>query len=283
MPELRTTVGALLAGARATLRGAGVEDAAREAARIWTGLARIPMGEAWLGRERRVTEAEAERFVAAVERRAAGEPLAYVTGWAGFRRLTLRTDRRGLIPRPETEGLVELVLAMQGHGVVADVCTGTGCIALALADEGRYDAVHAVEYDADAHALATENIRATGLRVRLHRGDLVTPLPAGGLDALVSNPPYISEPECAALDPSVAAWEPMVALASGPDGLRHTRRLVDEGRRVVRPGGLLALELDAGRAGASADLARDQGWMDIAIHRDLYGRERYLTARRGKE
>ena len=283
MPELRATVGGLLADARHRLREGGVEDAAREAARIWTGLARIPMGEAWLGRERRTTEAEAVRFLAAVERRAAGEPLAYVIGWTGFRRLNIITDRRGLIPRPETEGLVELVLGQQRHGVVADVCTGTGCIALALADEGGYDAVHAVEFDPAAHALATENIRTTGLRVRLHRGDLVAPLPTAGIDVLVSNPPYIAEAECDALDPSVREWEPRVALASGPDGLWHTRRLLDEGRRVVRPGGLIALELDATRAGPSADLARDHGWTDIAVHRDLYGRERYLTARRGKE
>lgn len=283
MPELRATVGGLLADARARLRDAGVEDVAREAARIWTGLARLPMGEAWLGRERRVTAAEAERFLAAVERRAGGEPLAYVTGWTGFRRLNILTDRRGLIPRPETEGLVELVLGLQRHGVAADVCTGTGCIALALADEGTYDAVHAVEFDPAAHALATENIRATGLRVRLHRGDLVAPLPADAIDVLVSNPPYIAEAECESLDPSVREWEPRVALASGPDGLHHTRRLLAEGRRVVRRGGLIALELDATRAGASADLARDHGWTDVAVHRDLYGRERYLTARRGKE
>lgn len=283
MPELRTTVGGLLTEARTRLRDAGLDEAPREAARIWAGLARIPTGEAWLGRERRATDAEAERFLAAVERRAAGEPLAYVTGWTGFRRLTVQTDRRALIPRPETEGLVDLVLAKQSHGIVADICTGTACIALALADEGRFEQVHAVELDADAHALATENIRHTGLRVRLHRGDLVAPLTGMRLDALVSNPPYVTEAECEALDPSVGAWEPRMALASGRDGLHHTRRLLDEGRSVVREEGLLALELDAQRAGASATIAAELGWTDIAVHRDLYGRERYLTARRAKE
>lgn len=283
MPELRTTIGGLLTEARARLREAGIEDAAREPARIWAGLVRIPTGEAWLGRERRATAAEAERFLAAVERRAAGEPLAYVTGWAGFRRLTVATDRRALIPRPETEGLVDLVLAMHPDGVVADVCTGTGCIALSLVDEGRFETVHAVEFDAEAHALATANIRATGLRVRLHRGDLVAPLLGMVLDVLVSNPPYLDQAECEALDPSVREWEPMVALSSGGDGLLHTRRLLDEGRTVVRSGGLIALELDATRAAASAALANEFGWTDIAVHRDLYGRERYLTARHAKE
>lgn len=280
MPELRTTVGGLLTEGRTRLRDAGVEEAPRESARIWAGLHRLPAGEAWLGRERRATEAEAERFLAAIERRAAGEPLAYVTGWTGFRRLTVATDRRALIPRPETEGLVDLVLARQPDGAVADVGTGTGCIALALADEGRYEAVHAVEVDAAAHALATENIRATGLRVRLHRGDLVAPLAGLRLDALVANPPYITSAECAALDPSVREWEPRVALESGTDGLTHVRRLLDEGRGVLRAGGLVALELDASRGAASAEIAVGYGWTDVAVHRDLYGRERFLTARR---
>jgi release factor glutamine methyltransferase len=283
LPELRTTVGGLLTEARARLRDAGLEEAPREAARIWAGLLRIPTGEAWLGRERRVTEAEAERYQAAVERRAAGEPLAYVTGWTGFRRLTIATDRRALIPRPETEGLVDLVLAKHRDGVVADICTGTACIALALADEGRFEAVHAVELDADAYALATENIRSTGLRVRLHSGDLVAPVIGLGLDVLVSNPPYVTDAECDALDPSVRDWEPRMALASGTDGMTHTRRLLDEGRRALRVGGLLAVELDATRASGAAELAVTYGWTDIAVHRDLYGRERYLTARRGED
>ena len=283
MPETKLTVGGLLTEARTRLREAGIEESSREAARVWAGLLRIPTGEAWLGRERRATEIEAAQFAEAVERRVRGEPLAYVTGWSGFRRLTLATDRRALIPRPETEGLVELVLARQADGVVADVCTGTGCIALALADEGRYETVHAVELDPAAFELAQQNIRATGLRVRLHRGDLVAPLRGLGLDALVSNPPYVTEAECDALDPSVREWEPRAALASGGDGLHHTRRLLDEGRGVLRAGGLVALELDAARASASAALARDLGWTDIAVHRDLYGRARYLTARRSKE
>jgi release factor glutamine methyltransferase len=274
-------VGRLLTEARARLRDAGVDEAPREAARIWAGLLHLPTGEAWLARERQATEDEAARFVDAVERRASGEPLAYVTGWTGFRRLTIRTDRRGLIPRPETEGLVDMVLAKRRDGIAADVCTGTGCIALALADEGRFETVHAVEFDAEAHALATENIRGSGLRVRLHLGDLVTPLLGLGLDVLVSNPPYIAEEEYLALDGSVRDWEPRLALASGRDGLQHTRRLFDEGREALRAGGLLALELDATRAVASADLATHYGWTDIAVHRDLYGRERYLTARRG--
>jgi len=200
-----------------------------------------------------------------------------------LRRLTVATDRRALIPRPETEGLVDLVLARQADGVVADICTGTVCIALALADEGRYETVHAVELDPSAFELAQQNIRASGLRVRLHRGDLVAPLGGLLLDALVSNPPYVTDAECDGLDPSVREWEPRMALASGGDGLQHTRRLLDEGRGVLRSGGLVALELDATRAHASAELARDLGWTDIAVHRDLYGRERYLTARRSKE
>src|SRR5262249_39929242 len=201
----------------------------------------------------------------------------YVTGWIGFRRLTVATDRRALIPRPETEGLGDLVLARQREGQIADICTGTACVALALAGEGRDEAVHAGGVEAEAHALATENIRATGLRVRLHRGDLVAPLAGLTLDALVANPPYISSAECAALDPSVREWEPMLALESGRDGLTHTRRLLDEGRGVLRAGGLIALELDANRGASSAEIAIGFGWADVTVHPDLYAPERFLT------
>jgi release factor glutamine methyltransferase len=277
------TVGALLGEARARLRAAGVDDPAREAAWLWEGVTRAPSGAAYLAREREADADEAARFAGAVERRAGGEPLAYVIGWTAFRRRTVATDRRALIPRPETEGLVELVLARRPTGRVADVCTGTGCVALALADEGRYDEVYAVELDPAAHALAAENITAAGLPVRLLAGDLVAPLRGLRLDVVVANPPYVSEPEYAALDPAVAAWEPRAALASGASGLDHTRRLLDEAREVLAPGGLIALELDATRGAASAALAATYGWTDIAVHHDLYGRDRFLTARRGEE
>jgi release factor glutamine methyltransferase len=203
-----------------------------------------------------------------------------VTGWVGFRHLTLRCDRRALIPRPETEGLVELVLARVATGRVADVGTGSGCIALSLATEGRYDEVVGLDLSGEALGLADENRRLVGARVALLRADLCDGLRPGSLDALVSNPPYLTAQEYANLDRSVRDWEPELALASGADGLEAIARLLDAGRRVVRPGGWLALEIDWARAALCARRAGASGWSDVAIHADLFGRERYLLARR---
>jgi release factor glutamine methyltransferase len=280
VPEAATTLAHLLVDASAKLDAARVAEPVREALRIWADLRRQPPGRAFFERAGAVSPEQVSAYLEAVDRRASGEPLAYVTGWVGFRRLELRIDRRALIPRPETEGLVERVLARVAAGRIADVGTGSGCIALSLAAEGRYDTVVAVEHSADALALARLNRQLVGEVVELVHGDLTTSLAAESLDALVSNPPYLTDAECAALDPSVAGWEPRVALAAGPDGLAATERLLDDGRRVVRAGGWIALEVDASRAERVAGLARRYGWDDVEVGVDLFGRERYLLARR---
>jgi len=282
VPEVALPLAEVLAEARAQLGAAGVPEPAREALRLWTDLNDAAAGRALLDRSRAVDPAAAARLMTAVGRRAEGEPLAYVTGRTGFRRLELRIDRRALIPRPETEGLVDLVLERVSGGRVADLGTGSGCIALSLATEGRYDAVLAVDSSADALALAGENRQLTGAGVTLVRGDLTAGLAAGSLDALVSNPPYLTEREYAELDPAVSRWEPREALVSGADGLHATVRLLDEGRRVLRSDGWLALELDASRAAVVAGLARGLGWWAVEVRVDLFGRERYLLARRSE-
>lgn len=283
MTDAPVTVAALLAEAGRRLGEAGLPEPAREALRLWSGLYRESPGAAFLGGQRAAGRAEADAFRTAVARRARGEPLAYVTGCAGFRTLVLRSDRRALIPRPETEGLVELVLRHAPTGTVADVGTGTGCIALSLRAEGAYDTVVATDCSADALALAFENARDCRLEVTLARADLTEPLASGSLDALVSNPPYLTEQEHAELGAPVRDWEPALALPSGRDGLAATRRLLRDGLRALRPAGLLALEVDSRRARTVAAQAGDMGWTDIAVARDLFGRERYLLARRRAE
>jgi release factor glutamine methyltransferase len=277
------TVAALVQAAATRLRQAGVAEPAREARRIWADL------EEQAGRRANPAEGGQrplagirERYEALVARRAAGEPLSYVTGLAGFRRLTLGADRRALIPRPETEGLVELVLARAPNGRIADVGTGSGCIALALADEGQYDVVIGVDRSPRALTLAQENRRRTGLPVALVAGDLLDPFRDRSLDAVVSNPPYLTEAEYVALDRSVRDWEPRDGLASGPDGLLVTRRLIREARRVVRPRGWLAMEVDATRAPEVARLTSGSGWIDAAVHMDPFDRARYVLARRNE-
>jgi release factor glutamine methyltransferase len=277
-PETGTSRGALLAAAAELLHDAE-GGSRREAHRLWAGLFDDPAA-ALMPPDAPIDHDRAEGFLDAARRRAAGEPLAHVTGRAGFRYLTLVCDRRALIPRPETEGLVELVLARAPTGRLADVGTGSGCIALSLASEGGYEQVIGIDISADALNLARENRARTGARVALVRGDLCAPLAAGSLDALVSNPPYLTAAEHAALDESVRAWEPALALSGGADGLAVVSRLLEAGRTVLRPGGWLALEIDCARAAHCAQRAGALGWSDVAIHADLFGRERYLLARR---
>jgi len=283
MPEAVSGYHRLVASGTNRLRLAGVADFAREARRIWQDLAdpRAPLGAEFLApADRMVTRSMAVAYQTAIARRARGEPLAHVTGWVGFRRLLLRSDRRALIPRPETEGLVDHLLTRVPGGRVADLGTGSGCLALALADEGRYDSIVGVDRSQDALALANVNRLLTGLPVDLVRGDWIESLKTGEVDGIVANPPYVTSDEYRSLDRSVREWEPATALEGGADGLGATRTLLEGAGRVVRPGGWIALEVDCTRAAATAGLALQCGWQDVSVHDDLFGRARYLLARR---
>jgi release factor glutamine methyltransferase len=282
VPETGSTVAALLDAAATRLGQAGVEEPRREAWRIWVDLHETTAIQGYADRELQPAAEVARTFRVAVDRRVRGEPLQYVTGLAGFRRLTLRCDSRALIPRPETEGLVDLLLARQVTGRVVDAGTGSGCIALALADEGQYDLVVGVDRSRPALGLAAENRTRTGLDVVLIGGDLLSPFGDRSFDAVVSNPPYLTAEEFAGLDPSVRAWEPVAALASGVDGLEATQRLVVDAARVTRPGGWLAMEVDTTRAQDVANLAAAAGWTEQTVHIDLFDRARYMLARRSE-
>lgn len=282
MTDRTLTLDRLVTHAGARLQAAGVSEARREAWRIWSDLVGSPWSPSSILSDQAVHPEQADKYRRAVDRRAKGEPLPYVTGVTGFRRLTLRSDRRALIPRPETEGLVDLMLRHQPRGRVADIGTGTGCIALALAEEGDYDLVVGVDRSREALTLAEENRALTGLGIDLVAGDLMSPFGADELDAIVANPPYLTEAEFAGLDSSVRAWEPREALVGGEDGLELIRTLLSEGLRVLRPEGWLALELDAMRAHATARLAEAGGWSGVTVHDDLFGRARFLLARRSE-
>lgn len=279
MVESAVQLGEMLRAVTGSLTAAGIPEAARESRVLWAAASQTDTGK-WLSAQQAVDSEVQRQLQALVSRRIAGEPLAHVTGLAGFRRLTLRSDGRALIPRPETEGLVERVLARVRSGRVADLGTGTGCIALSLADEGHYERVVAVERSREALALARENRALTGLRIDLVLGDWCGALHGASLDAVVSNPPYLTETEYHALDRGVRHFEPRAALASGADGLADTRQLLTTAAQVLKPGGLLALELDCRRAEASAALAAAQGWNSVSVQDDLYGRARYLLAQR---
>ena len=285
MPEIgaRTasiaTVGAALGRAGELLGAEGVAYPQREAAWFWELAAGLPAGQAWLARETRAAADTLRRFDAMVSRRLTGMPFAYAAGQMSFRRLSLTIDDRALIPRPETEGLVELVLhwaEQHPGGWVADIGTGSGCIALSLALEGRFDRVVATEPSPSAAALARANAARSGLAVEVREGHLLEPLGNGRYRAIVSNPPYLTDDEWTALDHSVRAFEPRFALSSGPDGLDATRALIAGAAERIEPGGLLALEIDDRRAGVVRDLAHAAGWDGVRIVPDLFGRPRYV-------
>ncbi len=234
----------------------------------------------WLERHRELSPVERERLQTALSRRLTGEPLQLVLGSAVFFGLELRVVPGVLIPRPETERLVELALAQlppQPGLRVLDVGTGSGAIALALKHERPDLEMHASDPSEAALRLARANARRLALEVTLH----AAPYTAGlrGLDLIVSNPPYLPEGYRAQAPPELA-WEPEEALYAGPEGLDVARPLLREARDALRPGGRLLIELDPGRVHALAAEARTLGFAAVDVEADLAGRPRFLRARR---
>ena len=231
-------------------------------------------------------------FNGMVDRRTAGEPLQYVLGRWGFRQLDLLVDRRALIPRPETEQVVEVALKELGAlgagpgAVVADLGTGSGAIALSLAREGKVGAVWATDVSPDAIAVARANLAGLGgrfaTRVRLEVGSWWSALPPdlkGRLDLVVSNPPYVSSAEMSSLPPVVADWEPRLALEAGPLGLDALEAIVRGAPEWLARPGSLVVELAPHQAESVAALARAVGFSEVAVRPDLAGRDRALVAR----
>ena len=283
----RASLAHALEQAAAHLDRAGVPNARREATSLWAALAGVGPGDVWIRRDHPASEMVSVAFWEAVERRSSGIPFAYAVGRAAFRQLELRIDPRALIPRTETEGLIDLVLAWVNErkrdggrgtgGAVADIGTGCGCIALSLAVEGTFERVVAVERSPGAATLARENVARIQLAVpvEVREGDMLAPLGEERYLAIVANPPYLTAQEYEELDPSVRSFEPREALVSGSDGLDATRALLaGAGARLGR-GGLLALEIDDRRADAVCALAHGTGWARTTIHEDLFGRPRY--------
>jgi release factor glutamine methyltransferase len=276
------TVAALLTELTPRLRG--FDNPVRGARDIVAALLDVPRHWPMVNEEAEIDRETWARAVAAADKIAAGAPLAYAVGKANFRQLTLAVDERVLIPRPETELLVDLVLErVKPGGIAVDVGTGSGAIALALATEGKFSRVIGVDLSTDALEVARANAESLGAaNVDLLAGDLLQPT-AGSIRrkarVIVCNPPYIAFEEIAQLPPSVRDWEPMIALLSGDNGLETTARLVPQAAEQLEPGGLLALEVDARRAGLVAEkVSSDARFRDVSVHLDLAGRERFVLA-----
>jgi len=235
-------------------------------------------------RDRVLDAATAAACLALVARREAGEPVAYLTGRREFWSLMLEVDPRVLVPRPETEVLVETALALAAQapdGVIVDVGTGSGAIALALALELPTRHVIAVDDSPDALAVAAANVaRHAAGRIELRQGDLLQAFSAASLALVVSNPPYV-EDDYLGLSTAALCHEPRHALAAGADGLDVIRRLVPQALHALREGGWLALEHGATQGPAVRALLAAAGFRDLVTQRDLAGHERVTAGRRG--
>jgi release factor glutamine methyltransferase len=280
------TVGAALADAEARLAAAGVETPRVDAEWLLAGILDVGRNALAMNAMRPLVEMTAARYADAVRRRADREPLQQILGWEEFRGLRLLVTPDVLVPRPETEALVEWALQLlPPPGArrlrVADVGTGSGCIACALR-VARHDLdVVAVDVSPAAARVARANAEVLGTPLHVVLADLMAPLRSGSLDAIVANPPYIADAQASALAPEIVLHEPRLALAGGADGLAVVRRVVDEAPRVLRAGGAIVMETGgAAHVDAVAARLRTHGFADIAVRADLAGITRFVAGRR---
>ena len=277
---------ALLTIAVARLRAAGVASPEHDAAELLAHVLGTTRGALALVDE--VAPSTAEEYAALVGRRAAREPLQHLTGVAGFRHVELAVGPGVFVPRPETELLAgwavaraqELLAAGAASVRVVDLCTGSGAIARAVADEVPAAAVHAVELDEAAYAWAGRNLERTG--VDLRQGDMATAFDdlVGTVDVVTCNPPYIPLEAWESVAPEARDHDPHLALFSGADGLDAIRVLEQRAAVLLRPGGVLGFEhADVQGESAPAVLSAAGRWSDVRDHADLAGRARWTTAR----
>lgn len=271
------------------LEAKGVERGRLDAEHLLAQALDVERLQLYLQYDRPLLPEELDRYRPLLRRRAGREPLQYILASAAFRELDLHVDGRVLIPRPETEVLVDEILAWAGGQDNAalsamDLGTGSGAIALSLATEGPFDRIVATDVSGEALEVARANADKAGLggSVEFREGSLFEPLRAGEVfNVVVSNPPYVTEVDGRSLQPEVRDWEPKSALLGGPDGLDVIRGIIVGAAEHLLPGGLLALEVGLGQAGPVVALLESAGGYDDArIRRDYTGRERMVLARR---
>jgi release factor glutamine methyltransferase len=255
------------------LEAAGVDDPRLDAELMLAAAMGIDRAGLYADSERKVEPAAAREFAAMVRRRVRREPVAYILGRAHFRQLELIVDSRALIPRPETELLVEL--AEEGRRVL-DVGTGCGAVALAIANEREGVRVTGIDNSPEAIELARANAEQLGLEVEFLIADLIV---GGPYDLIVANPPYVRESEWQSLQPEISLYEPREALVAGPDGLDVIRELVPAAADMLVRGGMLAVEVGQGQARAVEGLFERSRFTHVEAIRDLAGIPRVVTGR----
>lgn len=263
----------------------GLAKPKAEVEHLFAGVLGLKRLDLYLQFERLLNDAEVDRLRDATVRRAAREPLQHILGTVEFRELTLKSDKRALIPRPETEELVDLALGLfpaEQPVRVLDLGTGSGAIALAIASERPAWKVDALDASDDALALARENAALTGLseRVNLAKSDWFGAV-TDRYELIVSNPPYLSDAEVATAEPEVRLFDPASALAAPEGGLADLRRILESAPRFLNPGGWVVLETGVDQHAALAEITARAGLAVGQGKPDLSGRPRFWMARRG--
>jgi release factor glutamine methyltransferase len=271
------TVGEALREAGERLEAAGVDTPRLDAELLLAEALEVERAQLVLQRAEVVERPALERFEALVQRRAAREPVAYILGRKPFRQIELTVDPRVLIPRPETELLVEAGLELPEGARVLDVGTGSGAVALALKHERPDLEVIGSDVSADAIEVARENAQRLGIDVRFLRADLFEGV-SGPVDAVLANLPYVADGASGELAPEITRYEPAGALFAGPDGLKVIRRLV----RMLEGIPMVALEVGFDQAGAVTQLLAHQGFDSVHALADLGGHDRVIVGRRGR-
>jgi len=261
----------------------GVESARLNAELLIGHALTLKRMQLYLQFERPLTETELEKIRPLVKRRGNREPVQYIMGETDFGGLKLKVDKRALIPRPETEYLIELITQRltEAPATILDLGTGSGAIALALAKAYPGAVVTAVDKSAEALALARENAVATGLGDRVHflESNWFAALPAGGkFQLIVANPPYLSEQETKEALPEVREFEPVTALSAGADGLADLRTIIADGHSRLNAGGFIACETGIAQREKLTELAANTGYVRTESLQDLTGRDRYFLA-----
>jgi release factor glutamine methyltransferase len=273
----------LQVGEARLLGGPHPDRARRDAELLLLHVARMERAALLAHRSEGLSAATAVRFLALVARRLAGEPVQYIVGETEFYGLPFQVTRDVLIPRPETEHLVEKCIELAGrfeHPRLVDVGAGSGAIAVALAHKLPQAQITSIDLSAEALEICQENARRNGVVVRFLRGDLLAPVAAESFEIVVSNPPYVPTADRAGLAVEVRDYEPELALFAGEDGLDVYRRLIPEARAVLVPGGFLALEIGFGQSAGIGELLGASGFEQIDFVPDLQGIPRVACARR---
>ncbi len=277
LPGGMRTVKDVLALSSAYLEAKGSDTARLDAERLIGSVLGLDRLQVYLHHDRPVTPAELDAIRPLLRRRADLEPVAYILGAVGFHRVVLKTDARALMPRSETEVLVEVALAaLPSGGSLLDVGTGAGPIAVSVKHERPDVAVMAVDISPDALALARENAAAVGVEVTFLESDLAAAV-EGVFDVVAANLPYVPDGD-PRTEPGVIRHEPHLALFGGPDGLDLVRRLIGQAPALVRPGGMLVLEVSDEQAPAVRGLLEIGGFVGVTVHRDLRGVDRVVAA-----